>query len=100
MGVTSSTETTKDINMRLSDFDSFALLPEKENENKNVSSPAMFLPGNVCCSLNADVKIPWPFSPTRYAESVSHRLEFSASLAEPDRYMEARWRQVRGRYEG
>lgn len=63
MGVTSSTETTKDINMRLSDFDSFALLPEKENENKNVSSPAMFLPGNVCCSLNADVRFCGLFYP-------------------------------------
>lgn len=63
MGVTSSTETTKEINMRLSDFDSFALLPEKENENKNMSSPAMFLPGNVCCSLNADVRFRGLFHP-------------------------------------
>lgn len=63
MGITSSMETTKEINMRLSDFDSFALLPEKENENKNVSSLAMFLPGNVCCSLNADVRFRGLFHP-------------------------------------
>lgn len=63
MGVTSSMETMKEINMRLSDFDSFALLPEKENENKNVSSPAMFLLGNVCCSLNADVRFRGLFHP-------------------------------------
>lgn len=38
---------------------------------------------------------PWPFSPTRYAESAFHHLEFSASLVKPDRYMEGRWRRLK-----
>lgn len=97
MGIIPSMETTKEIRMHSSDFDSFALLSEKENEYKKYVVFCNFSPRLCLLPSECGYKIPWPFSPTCYAESVSHHLEFSASLVEPDRYMEGRWREVRRR---
>lgn len=63
MGIIPSVETTQDLHVHSSDFDSFALLSEKENENKNMSSSAIFLPGSVCCCLNAGIRFRGLFHP-------------------------------------